>query len=51
MNTTVDITRDCTISESIKQSCKQVKLMREGKLPKPTLNDLFADIEIWKNED
>lgn len=32
MNTTTE--RYCTISESIIESCKQVKLIREGKLPK-----------------
>lgn len=29
--------RPCTISESIMQSCKEVKSMREGKTPKRSL--------------
>lgn len=37
--------RPCTITESIIQSCKEVKAMREGKSPKRNLNDLFANIE------
>lgn len=34
MNATLNVERPCTISESIKQSCQEVKLMREGKIPK-----------------
>ena len=34
MNATVNVQRPCSISESIKQSCQEVKLMREGKIPK-----------------
>ena len=43
--------RPCTISESIMQSCKEVKNMREGKTPKRSLNDLFANIEKWSKEE
>lgn len=43
--------RPCTISESIMQSCKEVKSMREGKIPKRSLNDLFANIEKWSKEE
>ena len=31
MNAVMDTARPCTIAESIKQSCQEVKLMREGK--------------------
>lgn len=43
--------RPCTISESIMQSCKAVKSIREGKTPKRSLNDLFANIEKWNKEE
>jgi len=43
--------RPCTISESIMQSCKEVKNMREGKTPKRSLNDLFTNIEKWSKEE
>lgn len=43
--------RYCTIEESIIQASKEVRLMRDGKLPKKSLNDLFEKIEMWKNED
>jgi hypothetical protein len=45
MNTTVDTSKHFTIEESIKQSCKEVKLMREGIVPKNSLDMLFANIE------
>lgn len=50
MSVTVNLERPCTISESIIQSCKEVKNMREGKIPKRSLNDLFANIEKWSKE-
>ena len=34
MNATMNVERPCSISESIKQSCQEVKMMREGKIPK-----------------
>ena len=34
MSAAVNLERPCTISESIMQSCKEVKNMREGKTPK-----------------
>lgn len=34
MNVTMNVERPCTIMESIIQSCKEVTLMREGKIPK-----------------
>lgn len=51
MSATVNSERPCTISESIMQSCKEVKNMREGKIPKRSLNDLFANIEKWSKEE
>lgn len=51
MNATVDTTRPCTISESIIQSCKEVKTMREGKTPKYSLDDLFSNIKKWTEEE
>ena len=50
METVMKQIRPCTISESIKQSCIEVKNMREGKTPKRSLNDLFANIEMWSKE-
>jgi len=49
MNATVE--RYCTVSESLIESCKEVKLMREGKLPKHSLQDLWKNIEKWKSDD
>lgn len=51
MSTAVNLERPCTISESIIQSCKEVKSMREGRTPKRSLNDLFANIEKWSKEE
>ena len=51
MDATMNQTRPCTISESIIQSCKEVKAMREGKTPKRSLNELFANIEKWSKEE
>lgn len=51
MGVAVNIDRPCTISESIMQSCKEVKSMREGRTPKRSLNDLFANIEKWSKEE
>ncbi|MBD5471909.1 MAG: hypothetical protein HDR20_03095 [Lachnospiraceae bacterium] len=47
MSVIANLERPCTISESIMQSCKEVKNMREGKTTKRSLNDLFANIEKW----
>ena len=49
MNATAE--RYCTVSESIIESCKEVKRMREGILPKRSLQDLWNNIEKWKSED
>ncbi len=51
MGVAVNLDRPCTISESIMQSCKEVKSMREGRTPKRSLNDLFANIEKWSKEE
>lgn len=51
MSAVVNLERPCTISESIMQSCKEVKNMREDKTPKRSLNDLFANIEKWSKEE
>jgi len=51
MKTITNEDRPCTITESIIESCKQVKLMQEGKIPKKTLQDLWDSIEKWKAED
>ena len=51
MSAVANLERPCTISESIMQSCKEVKNMCEGKTPKRSLNDLFASIEKWSKEE
>ena len=51
MSVAANLERPCTISESIMQSCKEVKNMREGKIPKSSLNDLFVNIEKWSKEE
>ena len=50
MDTTMNQTRPCTISESIIPSCIEVKNMREGKEPKRSLSELFANIEKWSKK-
>lgn len=49
MNATAE--RPCSISDSIIQSCKEVKLMQEGKLPKKTWKELREELKIIKSED
>lgn len=51
MSTVANLERPCTISESIMESCKEVKNMREGKIAKRSLDDLFANIEKWSKEE
>ena len=51
MSIVANLERPCTISESIMQSCKEVKNMREGRMPKRSLNDLFTNIEKWSKEE
>lgn len=40
-----DEERPCTVEESLKQSLKEVKLMREDKLPKRSLDNLLKELE------
>jgi len=49
MNATVQ--RPCSVRESIVQSCKEVKLMREGMLPKKTWKELREELKKIKSED
>lgn len=51
MSAAVNQARPCTISESIIESCKEVKNMREGRTPKRSLNELFVNIEKWSKEE
>ncbi len=51
MGMTIEQTRPCTISESIIQSCKEMKSMREGRTPKRSLSELFENIERWSKEE
>ncbi len=51
MNMIIEQTRPCTIAESIIQSCKEMKSMREGTTPKRSLSDLFENIEKWSKEE
>lgn len=45
VNAILNSERPCTISESIKQSCKEVKLMREGKIPKRSWKQFKQQME------
>ena len=45
------IERYCTVEESIKESLKEVKLMREGKIPKCNWRDSFAKLREELEED
>lgn len=51
MNRDANSSRYCSISESIAESCKEVKMMREGKKPKRSLDDLFSSMNGWENEE
>lgn len=42
--------RYCTIEESLIESCKEVRLIREGKAPFKTWAELRADIQRMKTE-
>ena len=37
------------IEKSIKGSFEEIKLMREGKVPERTMEDLYKQIEKWKS--
>lgn len=43
-NMTPPVERYCTIEESVKESAKEVKLMREGKLPKRNWREVFKEL-------
>ncbi|MDO5408210.1 MAG: hypothetical protein Q4F28_12905 [Eubacteriales bacterium] len=45
MNAMMDTQRPCTITESIKKSCQEVSLMRQGKLPKHSWADFRKRME------
>lgn len=42
--------RYCPISESIIESCKEIKLMHEGKKKKNSLQDLWNNVDAWIKE-
>lgn len=42
--------RYCTVKESLIESCKEVKAIREGKLPKKTWKDLMVEMKKWEKE-
>ncbi|WP_157737954.1 hypothetical protein [Aneurinibacillus soli] len=43
--------RYCTPAESLKQALKEMKLMREGKLPKKPWDEFYKEIKEWKEEE
>lgn len=43
MNTTIE--RYCSVTESLTESLKQMKLIREGKLPKKSWKDLKHELK------
>ena len=45
------ISRYCSVSDSLRQSCKEVKLIREGKLPEKTWRQLKAELKKLKDDD
>ena len=46
----MDTSRPCTISESITESLKEMKLMRDGSIPKRSLNDLWTNLDRWEKD-
>lgn len=50
MNVEIDAKRSCSVSESIIEAFREVKEMREGKMPKHSLDELFSNIEEWRKE-
>lgn len=52
MNAVMNIERPCAISESIKRSCQEVKLMRDGKIPKRSWREFKEQMqdEIIKDD-
>lgn len=45
MSVILDVERPCTIAESIKYSCLEVKSMREGKVPKRSWKEFRQSME------
>jgi len=45
MDDNKDEKKYCTPSESLEQSLKEMKLMREGKIPKKSWNDLKEELK------
>ena len=43
--------RYCTVEESLIESCKQMKLMREGKMPKKTWKELRQELKEMKKSE
>ncbi len=43
--------RYCTVRESLEDSLKEVKEIREGKRTARTLDDLFNNIDKWRQEE
>ena len=43
--------RYCTVRESLEDSLKEVKEIREGRKNEMTLNDLFDNIDKWRSEE
>ena len=50
-NLTQSIPRYCSVSESLRQSCKEVKAMRDGKLPEKTWKQLKDELKKIKDDD
>ncbi len=53
MSATINMERPCSIQESIIQSCKEVKLMREGKKKKTSWKSFSDELrkELKDSED
>ncbi len=51
MNAVMNIERPCTILESLEKSCQEVKLMRDGKIPKRSWSEFRKRIEEEMTED
>lgn len=45
----VTTSRPCTVADSITQSCREVRKMRDSKIPERSLDQLFSDIEKWRS--
>ncbi len=45
------VERYCSISESLKQSCAQVRAIRDGKLPKKSWREFKEELKKTKSKD